>query len=1603
MAIEEDEPSVGKADARLGQWVDITMKKVHRLLSMTDGDERKHVLDYTHVDLHYMEDQRKNLVVFTKADESLSVLAPKITPDSESECNSLEPLPPLPKLIGAAPSGTLERVISLSDLTLNMADLTLDTPDSKKTRPSVKVLTAYVIKKKTEKSPANPNPCSDKKADSSTKQLLLMLTEEAKGLKEKIEIPTGTPSSSSYSSSSKASMQKTWFGPCKHYGFRNHLSDDCYSKPKCSTYRSTNHLTKEHLEHATVKKTLRDQGLPAGNQNPLKSGFTKGTNLCENVYAGLPQEESGPKVVFGDYSSGDTEGYCSVNYNGITFIMVAYVNGLKHNLISISQLCDANYKVLFTKTQGTIYNQNNEVVLIAPRRRDFYVIDMSSFNKESNVSFFAKASPSVNWLWHKRMSHLNFKNINNLEKHNLVSGLPSLTFSKDKNCSAYEKVKHHRASFKTKRSFSINKSQHLLRMDLFGPVKPQTISHNKYTFIIVDEYLRYTWVFFLKKKNDTVECIMSFIKKIENLDEVRVKELRSENRTEFRNHKLEEFYDEKGISQNFSSPCTPEQNVVAERSEAARTMLNSAKLLKQFGERLSTLPATHKTDLLLWSREKHIEHVNIIGEPLAGITTRSRIRDSDVASATECLYGNFLFEMEPKKLVKALEEEGWIIAMQKELNQFERNKEGIDYEETFAHVARLKAIMIFFAYEAYMGFMVYQMDVNSAFLNGKILKEYDLADCALVKYPMLPPNNLGPDESGVSVSETLFRGMIGSLMYLTASRPGIEFSTCLCARYQANPKESRLVVVKKIRYLKGTLNLGLWYLKGSYFDLKAYSDSDYAGCNLDRKSTSGAEAEYVAAVGCCAQVLWIKSQLADYDVLYDKVPIFCNNTSAIAISNNPVLHSMTKHIDIRYHFIRDHILKGDIELHFLPTDLQLADIFTKPLAEPRFTRLVAELGMLNIEKERLKMIPRPSPSYFHGGINPCSLLKMSSYLPLAYLCPLPPKETVRAGLATLAKLSEEPEVNADDTTDKSLSKASVQPVIQSKATTDLKTKKKKISPSSKPKSPYKVRVILPKKQVAETQHTEVTVATADATRVLDQHFEGEKDVEFVTMEEVDEEQSLEIPTVEKLLDEADKLNKAVQEPSESPYDTKSEIKVVKSFFTCHISELKDQTMNDSEETVDINEGSNSDLQSMPDDNLRSVLGFHTADSDDTHENKVSKSDHIFQDDNAFVERLSLPDHMDHICEEVSSLYSRLREMESSIVQQVSANFKSSLPAHVSNSLKEQLSSLFLDALKDTLPQLLKDFIKSSVSKSISEELPHVEAQKELSKSLYKNMKKSIRLKVKKGMKEVRDKLSSCTSTVAANSQYVYNLKEKKEVNVSMEDDSDDDDLDKQPLSKRFKIMTLIPNPIPMNTFVPKRLLKPEEQKKSLHDFTNQMFGTTSSKFSPNPPREPIPPRDPAKGKEISVVKEQKDKSEQELRKMFNQITLKAQAKKWTEHEAKKAKILEEYNHQISFRANPLPITKISSTAMDQDKKLGLPTPLALATFRMTPEEKKKKRTQFLKEAFVTEDIRVNGMNRILIPTPGVMPIEGLFIKEHESGIFYINRNTDIVVQRESEF
>jgi hypothetical protein len=222
------------------------------------------------------------------------------------------------------------------------------------------------------------------------------------------------------------------------------------------------------------------------------------------------------------------------------------------------------------------------------------------------------------------------------------------------------------------------------------------------------------------------------------------------------------------------------------------------------------------------------------------------------------------------------------------------------------------------------------------------------------------------------VDQKMYQSMIRSLLYVTASRPDVMFSVCLCARFHASLKESHLKATKRIlRYLKHTQDVGLWYPKGAKFELIGYFDSDYAGCKVERRSILGTcqllgrslvswsskkqnsvvlsttKAEYIAADSCYAQILWMKATLKDFGIKLNKVPLLCDNESAVKLTNNPVQHVRTNHIDVRHHFIRDHQQKGDISIENVGTEDQLVNIFTKPLDEKRFCKLRNELNILD--------------------------------------------------------------------------------------------------------------------------------------------------------------------------------------------------------------------------------------------------------------------------------------------------------------------------------------------------------------------------------------------------------------------------------------------------------------------------------------------------------------------------------------------------------------------------------------------------------------------------------------------------------------------------------
>ncbi|GJU93693.1 retrovirus-related pol polyprotein from transposon TNT 1-94 [Tanacetum coccineum] len=207
------------------------------------------------------------------------------------------------------------------------------------------------------------------------------------------------------------------------------------------------------------------------------------------------------------------------------------------------------------------------------------------------------------------------------------------------------------------------------------------------------------------------------------------------------------------------------------------------------------------------------------------------------------------------------------------------------------------------------------------------LKKYGMETCDPVDTPMVEKSKLDEDPQGKAVDPTRYRGMIGTLMYLTSSRPDLVFVVCMCARYQAKPTEKHLHAVKRIfRYLRGTINMGLWYSKDSCIALTAFADADHAGCQDTRKSTSGS-----------------------MQLLGDRlIPLYCNNKSAIALCCNNVQHSRSKHIDIRHHFIKEQVENGVVELYFVRTEYQLVDIFTKPLARERLDFLINKLGIRNV-------------------------------------------------------------------------------------------------------------------------------------------------------------------------------------------------------------------------------------------------------------------------------------------------------------------------------------------------------------------------------------------------------------------------------------------------------------------------------------------------------------------------------------------------------------------------------------------------------------------------------------------------------------------------------
>nr|GEX64624.1 hypothetical protein [Tanacetum cinerariifolium] len=745
-------------------------------------------------------------------------------------------------------------------------------------------------------------------------------------------------------------------------------------------------------------------------------------------------------VKFGNDQTAPILGYGDLVQGAFTIKRVYYVKGLNHNLFSIGQFYDADLEVAFRKSTCYIRDLKGNDLLTGSRRTNLYFITLQDTSSSNPICLMAKATTSQAWLWHRRLSHLNFDTINLLSKNDIVIGLPKLKFVKDHLCSSCELGKAKRKSIQTKTTPSSKRRLQLLHMDLCGPVRVESINGKKYVLVIVDDYSRYTWTHFLRSKDETPKVLIYFLRLVQRGLHAQVRIVQTNKGTEFLNKTFHAYFASEGINHQTFVARTPKQNDVVKRRnrtlvEAARTMLSAAKVpLFFWAEAIATTCFTQNRSLVIPRHEKtpyHIindrkpsvkffyifgslcyivrdgenldkikekgdacifvgystqsraymvfnkrtrvivetihvnfdelpqmalsldppcqgnvphaagtvttsneldflfslmfdellngsthvvskssavttadtpnqcqqqnttplklqttpeptcqvptqapavtstENINqaetieenaqveddgfinifyhpleqVIGNPSQSVRTRRQL-ESD---GKMCMFALTVSRTELKNIKEAMADSAWIESMQEELHQFDRLDEGVDFEESFAPVARLEAVRLFIVYAAHKSFGVYQMDVKT--------------EEVYVNQPDGFVDPYHPDK--------------------------------------------------------------VYRLKKALYGLKQAPRAWY-----DELFT------FLVSKGF-SKVLWMRTQLIDYGFHFDKIPMYCDSKAAIAISCNPVQHSRTKHID-------------------------LADLFTKALPKERFKYLVKRLGMRCLTPEELEVLANES-------------------------------------------------------------------------------------------------------------------------------------------------------------------------------------------------------------------------------------------------------------------------------------------------------------------------------------------------------------------------------------------------------------------------------------------------------------------------------------------------------------------------------------------------------------------------------------------------------------------------------------------------------------------
>ncbi|GKC90536.1 retrovirus-related pol polyprotein from transposon TNT 1-94 [Tanacetum coccineum] len=570
-------------------------------------------------------------------------------------------------------------------------------------------------------------------------------------------------------------------------------------------------------------------------------------------------------------------------------------------------------------------------------------------------------------------------------------------------CSACAMGKSKKKPHKPKSEDTNQEKLYLLHMDLYGPMHVASVNEKKYILVIVDDYSRFTWVKCLRSKDEAPDFIIKFLKMIQVRLKVPVRRIRTDNGTEFINQTLHEYYEKVGISHETSIAISPQQNGVIERRnytliEAAHTMLIYAKsLLFLWAEAVATACYTQNLSIvrlrhgktpyeLLHDKPPDLSFFHVFGVLCYSINDSENLDFDELttmASKHSCS-GPGLHEMTPATISSGLvpnpspstplvppSRTDWDLLFQPLFNELFTPPPSVDcpapkvvapiHEVLKKSLYGLKQAPHTWEGKELLLVQIYVDDIIFAASTPELCDLFAKIMCSKFKMSMMGKISFF---LGLQISQSPRGIFINQSKYALESLKKYSFDSCdpvdttMVEESKldkdkegkvARPTEKHLHAVKRIFwYLRGTVNRGLWYLKDSSIALIVFADADHAGCQDTRRSTSGSmqffgdrfvswpskrqksiaisstEAEYIAMSGCCAQILWMRSQLTDYSLGFNKIP-------------------MSKHIDIRFHFIKEHVENGVIELDFVNTEYQLADIFTKALAKERIEFLINKL------------------------------------------------------------------------------------------------------------------------------------------------------------------------------------------------------------------------------------------------------------------------------------------------------------------------------------------------------------------------------------------------------------------------------------------------------------------------------------------------------------------------------------------------------------------------------------------------------------------------------------------------------------------------------------